>query len=142
MTTLTATDVRTIVRDWTEALNHHDVDEVAGYLADDCLMVNHGTGERHEGRDAVCASFENLFAMFADIHFETLDILVDGDRWTKVWISSGTHTGELPGFPITGKPFQMHGAGVGRVRDGKIVEFAEYWNMAELLGHLGLMPTP
>jgi hypothetical protein len=33
-------------------------------------------------------------------------------------------------------------AGVGQVRDGKIIELTEYWNMAEFLTQVGAMPPP
>ncbi len=55
---------------------------------------------------------------------------------------SGVHTGDVPGLPATGKPFLIHGGGIGEVRDGRIARVTEYWNMAEFLIQVGLMPAP
>jgi limonene-1,2-epoxide hydrolase len=34
------------------------------------------------------------------------------------------------------------GVSVGRVRDGRIVENRDYWNLADYLQQVGLMPSP
>ena len=50
------------------------------------------------------------------------------------------HSGDLQGLPATGRSFRIRGAGVGQIRDGKIIELTEYWNMAEFLTQVGAMP--
>ena len=55
---------------------------------------------------------------------------------------SGVHTGDAPGLPATGKPFKISGGGFGEVREGKIVRTTQYWNMAEFLIQVGVMPAP
>ena len=44
--------------------------------------------------------------------------------------------------PATCRPFRIRGAGVGRMRDGRIVELTEYWNLAAFLGQVGVLPPP
>ena len=39
---------------------------------------------------------------------------------------TGAHTGDMPGLPATGRSFRLFGAGVGQVRDGKLVNVTEY----------------
>lgn len=53
---------------------------------------------------------------------------------------TGVHTGDVPGLPATGKPFRISGAGVGEIRDGKLARVTEYWNMAEFLIQVGVLP--
>jgi SnoaL-like polyketide cyclase len=52
------------------------------------------------------------------------------------------HTGDVPGLPPTGRSFRVVGAGVGEVRDGLIVHATEYFNMADLLTQVGILPPP
>ena len=68
--------------------------------------------------------------------------LIDGDRYAAEWTMSGVHTGDRPGLPATMKPFRISGANVGEVRDGRIARVSVYWNMAEFLVQVGIMPPP
>jgi steroid delta-isomerase-like uncharacterized protein len=80
--------------------------------------------------------------MWAKLRIETTNLLVVDDSYTKEWIMTGVHRGDVPGLPATGKPFRIRGCGVGRIRDGRIVEVTEYWNMAEFLIQVGILPRP
>lgn len=85
----------------------------------------------------------SLFAEMSEIVVEKGPYLVDGDRYAAEWTMSGVHTGDRPGLPATMKPFRISGAGVGEVRDGRIARVrGEYWNMAEFLIQVGIMPPP
>jgi steroid delta-isomerase-like uncharacterized protein len=53
----------------------------------------------------------------------------------------GTHTGEMPGMPATGKRFEVRGASTFEFRDAKILRCSDYWDMATLLKQLGFMPS-
>lgn len=43
-----------------------------------------------------------------------------------------------PNLPVTGRPFSLHGVGVGEVRDGKVVNGAEHWNLLEFLNQVNV----
>jgi steroid delta-isomerase-like uncharacterized protein len=135
-----STDIKTLVLDWTDAINKHDPDAYASLMAEDCVFTNVGTGERHVGRAAQRAALAKLLAVWGDLHLETVNILVDGDSFTKEWVMTGVHTGDMPDLPATGRSFRIVGAGVGQVRDGKIVNLTEYWNLADFLGQVGALP--
>jgi steroid delta-isomerase-like uncharacterized protein len=135
-----STDPKSVVMDWTDALNRHDPGAAAQYFSDDCVFTNVGTGQYAEGRPAARDEFAALLARWSDVHVDTIDILVNNGRFAKEWTITAVHSGDLPGLPATGRSFRIHGAGMGRVRDGKIVELTEYWNMAEFLTQVGAMP--
>ena len=54
----------------------------------------------------------------------------------------GVHTGDVPGLSATGRSFRVVGSGVGEVRVGLIVHATEYFNMADLLTQVGILPPP
>ena len=54
----------------------------------------------------------------------------------------GLHTGDLPGMPTTGRSFSVAGAKFTQVRNGEMVSATLYWNMADLLTQMGLLPSP
>ena len=93
-----STDPKSVVMDWTNAVNRHDPDAAAAYVSDDCVFTNVGTGGHAEGRSAVREEFAALHARWSDVHVETINILVDGGRFTKEWTMTGVHSGDLPGL--------------------------------------------
>ena len=52
---------------------------------------------------------------------------------------SGTHKGDLPGLPATGKPFSLRGASIYELHDGKIKRNSDYWDMVTFLKQIRLM---
>lgn len=135
-TTTTSTDTQSVVREWTDALNRHDPDAALEFIAEQCIFHNYGAGQRQEGRDAVLTDFVELFARWSDVRIDTVRLLVDGDHYAKQWVMTGIHTGDMPGLPATGRPFAIHGAGIGEVRDGKLVNVSEHWNLHEFLNQV------
>ena len=142
MNTRTETPPVTILLAWTDALNRHDADAAAAYFAPDADLTNAGTGTHAQGRDAIREEFKSYFAMFTDWAVEKTRPLSDGTWYAAEWVMTGVHTGDVPGLPATGRSFRVVGAGVGEVRDGLIVHATEYFNMADLLTQVGILPPP
>lgn len=135
-----STDIKTVVLDWTDAINRRDPDAAAAFYAPDADFTDAGTGQRAQGRDAIRDAFKAFLAMSTDLTIEKTNILSDGTWFATEWVMTGAHTGDIPGLPATGRSFHVVGAGVGEVRDGLIVHATEYWNMADFLGQVGALP--
>ena len=53
----------------------------------------------------------------------------------------GTNTGGAAGLPATNKPFRIRGVSVGALdSNGKIKHNRDYWNMADYLMQVGVLP--
>ena len=102
------TDPKSVVMDWTDAVNRHDPDAAAQYFSDNCVFTNVGTGRHAEGRPAVREEFAALLTRWSDVHVETINILINDGRFTKEWTMSGVHS---DGLPATGRSFRIRGAG-------------------------------
>jgi steroid delta-isomerase-like uncharacterized protein len=97
-----------------------------------------GSGGRDDWRAAI-AMYRGAFPD-ARVTFE--ELLVSGDRIVGRWSATGTHTGDLPGVPPTGKGIAISGITVYRFAEGRI---AEAWEELDLLGmwqQLGLFRGP
>jgi steroid delta-isomerase-like uncharacterized protein len=56
---------------------------------------------------------------------------------------SGTNTGDVAGLPATNKPYRIRGVSIGQLdREGKIERNRDYWNMADYLVQVGILPPP
>jgi predicted ester cyclase len=81
-------------------------------------------------------------AAFHGLHVTIEDMMADGDLVTCRFTARGVHQGEFMGLPPTGKPIEMTGIEIFRLRDGRI---AELWGEANLMGlmhQLGILPGP
>lgn len=74
---------------------------------------------------------------FPDCHFTIDQELRDGDAEVTRWTVSGTHHGDLPVLPATGKKFSVSGISIARTKDGKILESWNIWDALGMVQQLG-----
>ena len=129
-----------------EAANRQDVDAwAAGYSEG---ATNHG---RPVGREGLRRVFRSLVEAFPDLHFETVQVVADGEHVMCEEIMSGTHLGtpELPvlggllvGVPPTGRRFTVQSIHYYRVAGGEVVEHRAVRDDLGIMQQLGLIvPT-
>lgn len=136
-----------IVRQQIDAVNRHDVEAAAAFIAED--TVNHGVPV---GRTGVRRVLTDVFATFPDWHMEIVDLVAVGDDVVIREIVSGTHLGTcrisvngglLVDVPPTGKKFRvqaMHWYTLNK--DGLIVAGRANRDDVGMMQHLGLLPLP
>jgi len=134
-----STDPKSVVMAWTDALNQHDPDAVASLFSADAVLTDVGTGQRAEGIDEIRECAVAFIGTFTDLQIEKTNFLVAEGHHATEWIMTRIHTGDVPGLSATGHSFRIVGAGVGEVRDSKIVNATEFWNMADFLIQVGVL---
>ena len=109
------------VEEFNRAFGRHDVDAVMAAMTDDCVFENTSPppdGERHVGRAAVRAVWEDFFLTSPRAAFETEELIACGERcvvrWLYRWVARD------------GRPGHVRGVDVFRVRDGKVAEKLSY----------------
>lgn len=89
---------------------------------------------------------QNFLTAFPGSKFEVLLTIAHGDYVVTHWkASGGAHTGPLrtPSggtIPPTGKTATVVGSTTSQLKNGKITHSWTFWDMASLLGQLGLLP--
>src|SRR6476659_8228497 len=110
----------------------HDLEAIAGNLADDCEFS--APGFAATGAQAVIGFMAPFLAAFPDIHHEVLSTVESGDKVALELEITGTHTAPLAGpggeLPATGKRVKFTAANVWQVADGKIVSYHVYFDTA------------
>ena len=97
----------------------------------------------HKGRDDIKAFVEEADQFSKDYSFISVSEQQSGDSYALEWEMSGTNTGEAGGLPATNKAYRIRGVSIGRVNaEGKIQENRDYWNMADYLVQVGILPPP
>src|ERR1700737_1274522 len=135
------------VRRLNAAVNAHDLNPIGDMYADDAELTWPGM-PTFKGRQAVVEFYARMFGALPDVQVTLKRIVEQGDAVAVEYESAGTNggpfhlsTGEL--LPATNKHVHVRAASVGIVdRDGRIKTQREYFDQAEVLTQLGLIPAP
>lgn len=88
------------------------------------------------GLAEVAGVMSAVYAAIPDLTYTIDEILVDGDSFVLRYSYSGTHLGELFGFPPTGQVISCTGLEIDRVKNGKIVHTSNFTDANCLLTSL------
>jgi steroid delta-isomerase-like uncharacterized protein len=89
------------------------------------------------GRAAIMARKGIGMAAMADLKITVSNRVAHGPQVVVEWIATGTHSGDFPGLPASGRPFSIRGVTVVVRHEGKIVREAIYYDMEEVRRQLG-----
>jgi len=121
-----------IARRWfDEVWNEGRAETVRELLGPDSVCDSEG-GELR-GPDAFIDQVQVPFLnAFPDLQTEVVGTTSEGDEVAVRWRARGTHLGEGFGMPPTGKRVAFRGMTWIRIRDGRMIEGLDCWNVAAL----------
>jgi len=135
------TDVEKMLEDYAAAWSSGDVEKVASFLTDDCVIENLGGGTVYRGQEEVKGFAKDTFTTMPDFKVEIESLFVAGDWVGAEWIQSGTYTGEVAGAEVSAKKFSGRGASIIELHEGKIKREALYWDTLSFMRQVGVMPA-
>ena len=124
---------------WAAAWSLHDVEKLLSLCADDCVYEDVTMGAISRGKAEVRAFADAVFAAFPDFKIELTSGFTAGNWAGAEWTMSGTHGGDLPGLPATGKAFSIRGSTISELQAGKIRRNSDYWDMVTFFKQTGIM---
>jgi steroid delta-isomerase-like uncharacterized protein len=131
------------IDDYVAAWNAHDAVAVTDFMTNDVIYADFGLGEEYRGIAAVRDFVDGMELSFSTNYRFTLEMaIVTDDAYAYEWTMTGTNDGEDPerDFPATGERFEIPGISIGTLRNGRIKENRDYWNMTTYLNQVGLTP--
>ena len=115
------------LRQLVAAFNHHDLDAVMSFFADDCVLeMPRGPdpwGRRFVGKAEARKGLASRFEGLPDVHYSDDEHWVLGDQAVSQWTLTGT-TKE-------GKKIRVRGCDLLQFRNGKIIRKESYWKIVE-----------
>ena len=118
-----------------EVWSNGDVQRCAAYLAS-AYTIHHDPGDPWEGRTLDVAGFMDRVrrsrAPFPDQQFDVRAMIADANGVAVTWLWTATHTGDLPGFPATGRTMTMSGATVYTFDSDERI--TGHWQITDRLG--------
>jgi steroid delta-isomerase-like uncharacterized protein len=128
---------------WIDAWNTGDLSKMAPYEADNIISENPGAGPLNAVQNR--AYIQNYLTAFPGSKIEVVHTIVQGDYVVTNWKTTGTNNGPLQtpsggSIPPTGKVSTTVGSTTAQVKNGKVVHTWGYFDIASILGQLGLLP--
>src|SRR5215510_973694 len=125
--------------DWAAAWSQHDVQKLLSLCTDDCTYEDVTMGAISRGKAEVKSFANAVFAAFPDFRIQVTSGFIAGNWAGAEWTMSGTHKGDLPGMPATGKSFAVRGCTICELRAGKITRNSDYWDRVSFSKQTGVM---
>lgn len=97
--------------------------------------IHHDPGDPWDGQELDLAGYQERVrlsrAPFPDQRFEVVRMLAEGDAVAVTWRWTGTHLGDLPGFPASKRVIRMSGATLYDVAGRRLTG---HWQIVDRLG--------
>ena len=127
-----------------DAWNAGDLSKTAPYEADGFMAEGPGA-PAPMNKEQNRLYLQNFLTAFPGSKFEVLLTIAQGEYVVMNWKVSGSNTGPLQApsggsIPPTGKKATLMGSTTSQVKNGKVTHTWAYWDLASLLGQLGLLP--
>ena len=130
-----------LVRGMLDAMRQHDIEKSASYYVEDCLVDIKALQRPIRGRDNLAATWRMAWSTTPDQYYTEKNLVAGGEYVLWEGILGGTHQGRYLNIPPTGKQYAFPVAFIWRVVDGKVLEWHSYWDSADLLRQLDVIPA-
>jgi steroid delta-isomerase-like uncharacterized protein len=135
---------QTVLRDYEEVWNEGAID-VAHEIVHPRFHDHPPTrffAVEQSGPEALIDAVSHFRAGFPDFHDRMVIMVAEDDFVCYLGEISGTHEGELFGFPGSGNKMRVLGINFFRFEDGKIIERWGQFDVLSMMQQLGLAPSP
>jgi len=111
---MTDVDLRAFYKRYIETLNAHDYAAVHDFLSKELTYFGDTVTA-----DQIVSALTELGDTVPDLHWEILDLSVDGDHLAARLVNTGTPVAEWLGVAPSGASFEIQELAVYRIRDGR-----------------------
>jgi steroid delta-isomerase-like uncharacterized protein len=129
------------MRAYLGAWNDRDAERIAAFFTQDAVYADHGAGATAVGREGIRAHAARVHAGFPDLRFELVRAAHGDDFTAGEWRSRMTHLGRFEGLGPTGRVVESGGVDVATLDGGLIARLDSYYDGAEIMRELGLLPA-
>jgi steroid delta-isomerase-like uncharacterized protein len=120
-----------------EVWNDKNIAAIDEIVAAEYVHHDPQTPKFSDGREGYKQLVAYYLNAFPDSHFTIDQEIQEGDTVVTCWTVTGTHKGDLPTLPASGKTFSVTGISVARLQDGKFLESWNNWDALGLMQQLG-----
>ena len=121
---MTSSNLKSTLRTFMEQVwNNGNFSQIEAFVAPRYEIKN-DPGDPWDGQTLTITTFKErvLYSRnaFPDLHFEIQEMIEEQGKVAVSWLMSGTHKGDLPQLPATGKSFSISGITLYYFEGGKL----------------------
>ena len=131
-------DQKRAIEHWAAHWSAHDMERLLQLFTEEVVYEDVAMVVVNRGPAELRAFGEGFFSGFPDVTFELRSSFANGSCGGAEWVMRGTHKGDLPGMPATGKRVEVRGASIFEFAGDRIRRCSDYFDMATFLKQLGL----
>jgi len=128
-----------LIEKYYDAWSQQDPDRVMDFFLGDSTFEDLAFAAKFEGLEQIRGFVDLTYAGVPDFRVVPTSIMVSDGRAAAQWIMSGTHSGDFPGMPATGKTFDVRAMSAIELRGDKILTIVDYWNPVDFQRKVGLL---
>lgn len=113
-----------------------DVNALHQDYAENAMVEDSMYDQPFVGRAAIISRKNVGMAAIPDLQIDVLNRVAQNQQVTVEWVASGTHTGDFPNLPASGRSFSIRGVTVVVRENGQIVRESIYYNMDDVRNQL------
>lgn len=132
-------DLAELLREYYEAWSRQDADAVMNFFTEVSSFEDLAFAARFDGLVQIRSFVDLTYAGSPDFQVKPTEIVVDVGKAAAAWTMSGTHAGDFPGLPATGKRFEVRACSVVSFDADKIRTIVGYWSPLEFQKSVGLV---
>lgn len=125
-----------------EALNNRDTATLTELYASDYGWYFPSNNPNPISREEEQEFIKSTWAGFPDLTYTIEELIEAGDKVIARFTARGTHNGEFQGMPATKNVFESGGMTVLRIKDGKVIEGREDYDLLGMMQQLGMELKP
>ena len=114
-----------------EVMNGGDLDLADELIAPDHVNHDPTAPDVPSGPGGIKQLISMYRSAFPDLHFETGEMICEGDTVAHRWTLTGTHEGEMMGVEPTGRKVEVSGVEMNHVENGRITAS---WTVSDAMG--------
>jgi steroid delta-isomerase-like uncharacterized protein len=96
--------------------------------------------KKRSGPEGIRTWLNSVLHAFPNIHYTLIDYVENDDRLVLHWLAEGNHHGSFLKIPASGRQVIINGISFLKIEKGKIKEGKLFWDLADVLRQIGLLP--
>lgn len=138
---MVTSDLERMFEDWPMAWSSNDPELILALFVANCVFEDVTFGVVVRGKEELRSFANRAFAAIPDFKYGLRSRFATR-QWAVIeWVMSGTHKGDLPGIPATGKRFSsVRGSTILELEAGKIRRESDYWDAATFMKQVAMLP--
>ena len=122
-------------------MNQRDTSYIELY-SPDCKYYYPSSTPNPTSRENDLKASKNNWRVVPDIHWKLEEIIAEGNKVVGRFTAEGTQKEELFGVPPSGKKFESGGIFIVNIKNGKIIEQWEDYDLLGMMMQLGMEIKP